>query len=976
MTRRPVRRRGAALAALAAGGIAGLTLATGTATAAPCAAGLTVRGVPVTGADCVAGPDGSIVIQDPRFLTGGAVRINGRMVLNGARSEMAQEQTTFPLTISVGDRPVFAGKFRVGLVRLCDLKTPPTTNPSTGGPFQASEDPNPLVFLPNETGCRDATGIQVTEGVSQITEQLAGLKLQNIDARPIFGMDDLRGGRLFGQFAALLNQNGKIPGLKPFRIGVGAEVSVNEGLRPTGGGFNYGGFVPVLPGVALGNPALAVDVPLRRYSGFAQMIILRQFFAEAGLSIDNGDISSVSLGLGLVPAIGIGPPPVVPAVRLKSINASFERGSTTPRPGGGAVSSPVRLRGGIGFDAGPPLGFVDERFFTGNVTLTIAGPAMELRGTVFGLQQKLKLGDARVLVAFQPFRFEAEANAELTLRVRNKNLTFVRGSLFLGVTSNAFTALGTVLIQIPDEVPLAGGQTLAGASAVISNKAAAAGLVFDPPLLQPRFIGVALTYNPVDLSLVNSLQPFITVTPSGSLERGAAGALDAQRLVLPKAPALTIDVVGRTRAPRAVRVIGPDGRAVTPAGQATLGSARILKLTNVRPGRYRVVSPDTIRRIDVARPAVFTHLDPRDGYGTRPRPPVPQGTPANVCWDVEHAPEGAVVDLFEDTNGERGTGRDIATGQPLSGCFAVPTDSLEPGKHWVYGVVRDGDTPITARYWPLGITVTDPDGMPAPAGLRVTRTADGARVTFGAVAGANGYVVRARAEGDPFPANETVVPLGDGATVTADVSLRGARRWFVSVQAVQDDGTRGNISREIAVSPSRPVVLDGEPTGLARVGKPWAFQLDTEGLTRLRLVKGPRGSRISRAGLVTWRPSATAGRSAPVTFSVRGCRGSRCLTREFTVSAYQANWNPAAPARGFTVLGNVVTGGERVGLRVGGARGPVVVRVDGRRVPARVRDGITVVFTVPRGLAKGPHDVSLQLGGDPVETREGALIVR
>ncbi len=138
-------------------------------------------------------------------------------------------------------------------------------------------------------------------------------------------------------------------------------------------------------------------------------------------------------------------------------------------------------------------------------------------------QQKLKLGDARVLVAFQPFRFEAEANAELTLRVRNKNLTFVRGSLFLGVTSNAFTALGTVLIQIPDEVPLAGGQTLAGASAVISNKAAAAGLVFDPPLLQPRFIGVALTYNPVDLSLVNSLQPFITVTPSGSLERGAAG---------------------------------------------------------------------------------------------------------------------------------------------------------------------------------------------------------------------------------------------------------------------------------------------------------------------------------------------------------------------------------------------------------------------------------------------------------------------
>ncbi len=62
MTRRPVRRRGAALAALAAGGIAGLTLATGTATAAPCAAGLTVRGVPVTGADCEAATRSTVAL--------------------------------------------------------------------------------------------------------------------------------------------------------------------------------------------------------------------------------------------------------------------------------------------------------------------------------------------------------------------------------------------------------------------------------------------------------------------------------------------------------------------------------------------------------------------------------------------------------------------------------------------------------------------------------------------------------------------------------------------------------------------------------------------------------------------------------------------------------------------------------------------------------------------------------------------------
>ncbi|MFN8123449.1 MAG: carboxypeptidase-like regulatory domain-containing protein [Thermoleophilia bacterium] len=976
MTRRPVRRRAAALAALAAGGLAGLTFATGSATAAACAAGLTVRGVPVTGDDCVTGPDGGITIKDPRFLTGGAVKITGRMVLNAARSEMVQEQTTIPLALSVGTRPVFAGKFRVGLVRLCDLKTPTTTNPSTGGPFQASNVTDERVFLPNETGCRDATGIQVTEGVSQLTEQLAGVGLENVDARPIFGMDDLRGGRVFGQFATVLNRNGRIPGVQPFRLGVGAEVSLDQGLRPTGGGFNYAGSVSVIPGVQLVNPALAVDVPLQRYSGFVQMLILRQFFAEAGLSIQAGDISSVSLGLSLVPAIGIGPPPILPPVRLKSISASIERGSTTVRPGGGTSTSPVRLRGTLGWDGGPPLAFADERFFTGTTTLTVAGPAIELQGTVFGLQQKLKLGNARVLVAFAPFRFEADATAELTFTVRNKPLTFVKGQLFLGVTSDHFTALGNVLIQIPDEVPLAGGQTLAGASAVISDKAAAAGLVFDPPLLAPRFVGVAFTFNPVDFKVVNSLEQFITVTPSGSLERGAAGALDAQRLVLPKAPVLTMDVAGRTRPPRAVRVIGPGGRAVTPAGQATLGNTRILKLANVRPGRYRVVSPDTITRIGVARPQAFTYLDPRDGYGTRPRPPVAEGTPVNVCWDVRNAPADAVVDLFEDTNGSRGTGRDIATGLPASGCFDVPTTGLEPGRHWVYGVVRQGDTPLSANYWPLGITVTDPDGMAPPTGLKVRATADGAKVTFNAVTGADGYIVRARADGDPFPANETVVPVGDAATVTANVSLRGAKRWFVSVQAVRNDGTRGNISREIGVSPTQPVVLDGEPTGLARVGKPWAFQLDAEGLTSLRLVKGPRGSRISRSGLVTWRPSAKAGKAAPVTFAVKGCRGSRCLTREFTVAAYQLNWNPAAPARGFTVLGNVVTGGERVGLRVAGIRGPAVVTVDGRRVRSRVRDGITVEFTVPRGLARGAHDVSLQIGGDPVETREGALIVR
>jgi hypothetical protein len=102
-----------------------------------------------------------------------------------------------------------------------------------------------------------------------------------------------------------------------------------------------------------------------------------------------------------------------------------------------------------------------------------------------------------------------------------------------------------------------------------------------------------------------------------------------------------------------------------------------------------------------------------------------------VCWDVRFAGRDLQVDLLEDQNGRLGTGRTIAEDQPARGCFAIPTAGFEPGRHWVYGIVHDRqDVPISARYWPIGIEVVDPAALPAPAGLAVAPTADGATVSF------------------------------------------------------------------------------------------------------------------------------------------------------------------------------------------------------------------------------------------------------
>jgi hypothetical protein len=355
---------------------------------------------------------------------------------------------------------------------------------------------------------------------------------------------------------------------------------------------------------------------------------------------------------------------------------------------------------------------------------------------------------------------------------------------------------------------------------------------------------------------------------------------------------------------------------------------------------------------------------------------VTAGQPAHVCWAIKNAPSGALVDLFEDQNGNLGTGRSIASGQPARGCFDVPTAGLEPGRHWVYGVVRVGEQPLNQRYWPIPITVVDPGALPAPGGVVVTPTADGAAVSWSPVDGAGSYVVRAEPV-DEYAA-EPIEQDAAATSLSAALSLRGADEWNVTVQAVRSGGGRGNPSDVQRVAPTDPVVLAGKPNGVAEVGKLWAFQLRVFGGTKLRLVKGPAGMRlVDSAAQLRWTPGRSAGSAAPQEFTVEACRADRCVTRTFYVSAYSKGFAPPGPARGFQVTPNVLKarGGELVTIRAQGIDATPVVTIDGKRVRGvkRLNAG-AIEFKAPR-LAKGAHDVTLKIGRDAEERKPGALVV-
>jgi hypothetical protein len=344
---------------------------------------------------------------------------------------------------------------------------------------------------------------------------------------------------------------------------------------------------------------------------------------------------------------------------------------------------------------------------------------------------------------------------------------------------------------------------------------------------------------------------------------------------------------------------------------------------------------------------------------------------------VRNAPRGALVDLFEDQNGNLGTGRNVATGRKPNACFDVPTTGLEPGRHWVYGVVRAGQQPLSQRYWPVPVTVVDPSALAAPGGVTVTPTADGADVAWDPVDGAGSYIVRAEPV-DEYDA-EPVERDAAAGELSASLSLRGASSWNVTVQAVQSGGGRGNQSAPQRVDPTDPVVLAGEPNGVAQVGKLWAFQLKVFGGVKLRLVKGPAGMKLA-AGVaqLRWTPSRSAGASAPQELTVEGCKEGRCVQRTFNISAYGKGLAPAGPARGFQVTPNVLKprGGNRlVTIRAQGIDAKPVVRIDGKVVRGvrRLNAG-ALEFKAPR-LSKGAHDVSLKIGADAAERKPGALVV-
>jgi len=764
-------------------------------------------------------------------------------------------------------------------------------------------------------------------------------------------------------------------------VATGVEVSRLEGLKPTSVTLAYAGKFPLFPGVKIANPGVTIDPVNSRY-GAGLLLVLPGDFAVGGtFTLENGGFKQLGADVRL-PAPGLFLGPTLGGTTLESFGATFTGGGSARRSVAGVtVSGPGRFEGRASLSLGPiivtPAGSISA--LVADINMVISGPAIQFSGSAEALGRLLKLGEARILLSAKPFRVEAEANVAFP----SVNAAIVKGRMFMGITGTAFTALGTVVFQIPDPIPIIGGQQLGGVSGLASDKAIAGVITVDPPIIQPVTVGVAFV-RPLGsggFQRISSITPFITVQPqplslqerlTGPVPKGATQAGGVPFDVPTATGDAIIQVFGT---PTGVSVIGPNGKRVKTVAVPAGGGAVNLAVAGLRAGRH-VVRGAGITEVTVSRIDPTPYLDPGTGYGTRSRPPVVAGQPVQVCWNITNAPAGAVVDLFEDQNGFAATGRDIAIDQPAIGCFDVPTAGLEPGKHWVYGVVRTGDTLLSARYWPIGIVVRDPGRAAAPKGLRARRTLDGATITWKRVSGVSGYVVTATpVNPQDAPATKVTVPIL--AKPLATLSLRGAERWRVSVQSVGLDDRVGNISREIVTGARTPVVLAGRPNGTPQVGKPWAFQLELKNVTSLTVLAAPKGTKLNRrTGLLTWTPSTKAGRVAPQKLRIRACGpGRRCITQEWFLSAYAPGFAPVGPARGFRVLDSVVKPGETIELRAQGIDQAVRVRVDGRRVTARVLDQQTVSVTLPRRLGVGPHDVSLRIGQDLEETLSGAVVV-
>lgn len=935
--------------------------------AAVCPGGLAAGGLAVTGDDCFVGGDGSVEITNPRLGDLEGVQVTGKMVLRDG--VLTTENPLSPLLIRVGSQPVVAGDLTVGIAELCDIATPRTPDEiREPGPVEPGADDfaTGKDLLPRETGCRETGAITVEAPNLEFAGRLAGMDLGVVRDRPlVLGVDDARGGRVFGTFALALPS----PPFKGERIGLGVEFSRDEGLSPTSVAIDLPGRIPLpIPGVVISDLLASIDPLNERASAAARITLPSRIGLFGSIALDRGRLTQLGAQLAFPR-----PVPLVAGVGLSTIEFDFQAESSTSDLNGRVTNTPASFLGKVTLIAGPSI--AGRGPIIGDLAIRIAGPTFSLTGDLFAFDRKIKLGSSRILVSTSPARFEAESS--LTF------LDIISGRVFLGVTPNAFTGLGQVSFSLPKKLPIIGGKRFGGIQGVISNNGAGGLVTVDPPFFRPFSLGASVAFDPTSFRIVKSLESLITVRPtrnrSGSVDRegSSSSALDAaaSELRIPRGlREALISIQGVARAPRTVR-FRSDGAAVEALRLFTQGDVAYFGLKTTPAGPLKITSRSPISRIQLLRALPFPYLDPKDVYIQEPQPPVAAGTPVRVCWNIEHAPRGAVVDLFEDQNGSLGTGRQIAKGRAPRGCFNVPTTGLEPGNHWVYGTVRVGDHPISSRYWPIPIVITDRSALRAPADVVVRRTRDGAEVTFEPVPGAAGYEVTAQPVGGPEGREVMSELLAVSAQPVARLSLRGARKWDVRVQAFSPDGSRGNLSRSFTTSATDPVVLDGQDNGYAQVGAPWALDLDIDGGTTVRLVSGPGSARLdSSRALLTWTPSAAAGTQPPTVFVIEACKEVRCVRREFAVSVLARKLAPFGPARGFAVTPNVVRPGDLVMLRAQGVDGVPRVKVDGKIVKATRVNESAVSFRVP-DLPAGAHDVTLRIGTDVAETQRGAFTI-
>jgi hypothetical protein len=986
---------GAAVAAL----LAIAALAPADAGAAACAGGMTVAGQPVTGDDCVTAGDGSITITNPKFGTAAAITLkglnntNGKMILNAAKTAMAPENVAIPLQLSVGTKPVMFGVFNVGNFELCDIQ--PAAPPEDPTLTAVPPDPDAkgvqarvkdeagktagAVFQPAGVGCRTIPAFKLDFSSFNELTKILGLDLGKFSAKipTVAGFDDLKGGRIFTSIPLKLpktfDQEVDEGGTKksvPSFIALGIEVSVDEGVKPTSTGFRINRSIPFgklgIPGVSVDQLSGVIDPSIDRFGGQFHLNLPGNRALGAQLQLEAGKITQLGGDVTLPVPIPLGP------ANITSLGGTFTQAQSVSGPGGVTRSAPATIQGRAKFTVGPALGSASP--LQGDVSLTIAGPSYKLAGvlsTAFGNKQ-VKLGEAKVLLVTDPFRFEAEASATI--------FDIITAHAFVGIVPQHFTALGEAKIVVPADIKFIGGQTLGGFQMALSEVGVGALITIDPPVFDPFSVGLGTNFSPFKLKKINSIAPFITVTPTAKLvtERAStdpiALAAAQKKVKLPKGlNQVIVTVVGTKRVPRGVKLTSAGGK-LKPVSLGTGEKSVELGLVKPPKGELTVKSRDKLARIVVSRIKPFPYLDPTAGFGSQPNGPIAAGQPAHVCWKIKNAPKGAVVDIFEDQNGNLGTGRQLANGRPATGCFDVPTGDFEPGRHWVYGGVRVGSQPLNQRYWPIPITITDPTALPAPGNLTVTPTADGANVAWSEVDGASSYVVRAEPVDDQR--GEPIEQDVAGTASSAELSLRGAKDWNIFVQAIDASAGHGNLAGPVAVTPTDGVLLAGKPNGVAEVGKPWAFQLETGPGVTLKLISGPAGmTLVGNSAQLRWTPAKQAGAAAPQQFVVEGCKGDRCVQRTFYISAYSKGFAPFGPARGFQVTPNVVKTGALVTIRAQGIDAKPVVKIDGKAVKGvKVLNAGALEFKAPK-LAAGAHDVSLKIGSDAEERKVGALVV-